>query len=119
MDRWTRIHSAAVHRTLAFALVCAIAVAAMPAGAHHEAPISSAAAAGAVDVASGHGDLEPRYQPAPAEPEPAYETSYLFATTRAVADSTLVPAAKLPLYVLTVPVDVALLPFAVVAGIFG
>ncbi len=63
-------------------------------------------------------ELEPRYEPVPPEPEPAYNTAYFFAISRAVAGSTLVPAAKLPFLVLTVPVDIALLPFAAMGGFF-
>jgi hypothetical protein len=62
--------------------------------------------------------LEPRYEPVPPAPEPGYDTAYFFAITRAIAGSTLVPAAKLPLFVLSVPVDVALLPFAAIGGFF-
>jgi hypothetical protein len=64
------------------------------------------------------GDLEPRYEPREPEPEPAYDSSLVFATTRAVADSTIVPAGKVPLYVLTIPVDIAFLPFALIGGLF-
>ena len=64
-------------------------------------------------------DLEPRYQPTPPEETSWYNSSYIFAVTRSVADSTLVPAAKAPLYVLTVPVDLVLLPIAAIGGLFG
>jgi hypothetical protein len=64
-------------------------------------------------------DLEPRYHPEPPVEEGWYNSSYIFAVTRSVADSTLVPAAKVPLYLLTVPVDLVLLPFATIGGFFG
>jgi hypothetical protein len=64
-------------------------------------------------------DLEPRYRPTPPEETSWYNSSYIFAVTRSVADSTLVPAAKAPLYVLTVPVDLVLLPIAAIGGLFG
>jgi hypothetical protein len=64
------------------------------------------------------GALEPRYKPVPPAPEPGYDTTYLFAITRAIAGSTLVPAAKVPLFVVSVPVDIALLPFAAIGGFF-
>lgn len=63
--------------------------------------------------------LEPRYQPVPPPEKSWYNDSYLFAMTRGVADSTLVPAAKVPLYLLTVPLDIVLLPFAAIGGMFG
>jgi hypothetical protein len=64
-------------------------------------------------------DLEPRYYPAPPEEKSWYNSSYIFAVTRSVNDSTLVPAAKVPLYLLTVPLDLVLLPFATIGGLFG
>jgi hypothetical protein len=39
--------------------------------------------------------------------------------TRTVAASTMVPAAKVPLFVLTVPLDIVFLPFAAIGGLFG
>jgi hypothetical protein len=62
------------------------------------------------------GTLKPSYEPRPVEPKPIYSTVYLFAITRAVASSTLVPAACVPLYVLTIPLDVAFLPIELIAG---
>ena len=64
-------------------------------------------------------ELEPRYQPAPVEEKGWYNSSYIFALTRGVADSTMVPAAKVPLYVLTVPLDLVFLPIAAFGGMFG
>jgi hypothetical protein len=64
-------------------------------------------------------ELQPRYEPVPPQPKSWYNNSYLFAMTRGVADSTMVPAAKAPLYLLTVPVDLVLLPFAAIGGLFG
>lgn len=71
-------------------------------------------------------ELEPRYPaPPPGEPGPyseegaGYNASYIFGMTRGVAASTMVPAAKVPLFVLTVPLDIVLLPFAVIGGFFG
>ena len=63
--------------------------------------------------------LEPRYQPVPPAEKSWYNDSYIFAMTRGVADSTMVPAAKVPLFVLTVPLDLVLLPFAAIGGLFG
>jgi len=64
-------------------------------------------------------ELEPRYQPVPPEEKSWYNDSYIFALTRGVADSTMVPAAKAPLFVLTVPLDLVLLPIAAIGGLFG
>lgn len=71
-------------------------------------------------------ELEPRYPaPPPGEPGPyseegaGYNASYIFGMTRGVAASTMVPAAKVPLFVLTVPLDIVFLPFAVIGGFFG
>jgi Flp pilus assembly protein CpaB len=72
-------------------------------------------------------ELEPAY-PAPPAGEPGpyneserkiYTSDYLFASTRAVARSTIVPAGKVPLFLLTVPVDLVCLPIALIAGFFG
>ena len=67
---------------------------------------------------SGSGTLEPTYQPRPPPEKEVYSTEYLFAITRAVADSTLVPAAQVPLYFLTIPADVVFLPIELIAGFF-
>ncbi len=76
-----------------------------------------------VQLAQAHGteprELEPRYQPVPPAEKSWYNDSYIFALTRGVADSTMVPAAKAPLYVLTVPIDLVLLPIAAFGGLFG
>ena len=86
---------------------------------------------GASAPASGHSDhqdttrsgqgqdtrpLEATYQPTP---EPGdFSDRYLFAMTRGVADSTLHPALQVPLFLVTVPVDIVLLPVAAIVGAF-
>jgi uncharacterized protein YceK len=45
-----------------------------------------------------------------------FNDEYVYATTRGVSDLHMHPAAKLSLYPLTLVVDTALLPFAVIAG---
>ena len=74
-------------------------------------------------VAQAHGteqgELDPRYQPVPPEQKSWYNAGYFFALTRSVAGSTLVPAAKAPLFLLTAPLDLVLLPFAAIGGLFG
>jgi hypothetical protein len=64
-------------------------------------------------------DLEPRYHSAPVEEESWYNSTYIFGMTRSVAQSTISPAGKAPLFLLTVPLDVVLLPFAAIGGLFG
>ena len=69
--------------------------------------------------AKGSRPLEPRYQPLEPEPKSWYNGSYIFGMTRGLADSTIAPAAKGPLFLFTVPLDIAFLPFAVIGGMFG
>ena len=76
-------------------------------------PLVTAQAQGTRD-----GELEPRYQPRTPEPEPAYDTSYIFAMTRGVSDTAIHPAGKVPLYFFTIPLDLALLPVALIGGLF-
>lgn len=64
-------------------------------------------------------ELEPRYKPVQPEEPGWYNSSYIFGMTRSVAHSTMVPAAKVPLFVLTVPLDIVFLPFAAIGGLFG
>jgi hypothetical protein len=66
-------------------------------------------------------ELRPRYEPVPpsTEPKPSYNSDYLFGMTRAVANSTMHPGAKAPLFVLTVPLDIVFLPFEAIGGFFG
>ncbi len=71
-------------------------------------------------------ELEPRYEaPAPGPPGPYneqerehYNSDYLFGMTRGVANSTMVPALKAPLFLFTVPLDIVFLPFAAIGGFF-
>ncbi|HVM95343.1 MAG TPA: hypothetical protein VMT89_03085 [Candidatus Acidoferrales bacterium] len=64
-------------------------------------------------------ELEPRYQPVPPEQKGWYNGSYIFGITRTVAASTMVPAVKVLLFPLTVPLDIVFLPFAAIGGCFG
>jgi len=63
--------------------------------------------------------LEPTFQPREPVPEPWYNSDYIFGMTRGVANSTMAPAGKAPLFVLTVPLDIVILPFALIGGFFG
>lgn len=65
-----------------------------------------------------HGKLEPRYQPREPKPKPWYNDSLIFGMTRGVTNSTIHPAAQVPLLVLTIPLDIAFLPFAAIGGFF-
>ncbi len=64
-------------------------------------------------------ELEPRYEPVPPQEKSWYNSSYLFGATRGVAGSTMVPAAKVSLYLLTLPFDLVTLPIAAIGGLFG
>lgn len=64
------------------------------------------------------GRLEPRYEPREPTPKPFYNSDLLFGMTRGVTGSTIHPAAQVPLLVLTIPLDIVLLPFAAIGGFF-
>jgi len=49
----------------------------------------------------------------------SYNSDYLFAVSKAVRDSSVPPAGKVFLFIPAVPVDIVLLPFAAIAGLFG
>ncbi len=110
------------HRSLAMfarALLLAAALITMPAptwaaGSQPEALVQVAQAEEAPQR-----ELQPRYEPVPPQPKSSYNNAYIFAATRGVADSAMMPVAKAPLFLLTVPLDIVLLPFAVIGGFFG
>lgn len=95
------------------------------------APASAEAESAPIVLAQDGGteprELEPAYAPPPPgkpgpynEAEgPGYNSDYMFGITRAVVNSTIVPAGKVPLFLLTVPLDIVLLPFAAIGGFFG
>lgn len=114
-----------------FALVASPDAHAAEAAAGHEESLSTRVAGEPIVVAQSGGttgrELEPAY-PAPPAGEPGpyneserqiYNSDYLFASTRALARSTIVPPAKAPLFLLSVPVDLVCLPIALIAGFFG
>ena len=74
---------------------------------------------GEVEARSGGGSLEPRYQPREPEKEPWYNSSYIFGMTRGLANSTIAPAGKAPLFIFTIPLDIVTLPFTLIGGLFG
>jgi len=65
------------------------------------------------------GRLAPRYDPVPPEEPPCYNNAYLFSMTRGLADSTIHPAGKAPLFLFAVPIDILLLPVTLISGFFG
>lgn len=111
-------------RTKAWRAVLVVTVVLLAAVGDSRSLSAGGARADASELAQAQGTqprpLEPRYQPEPPEPPPSwYNASYIFGLTRGVAGSTMVPAAKAPLFLLTVPLDVVLLPFAAIGGLFG
>jgi hypothetical protein len=98
--------------------------AAEPGSAGDAAGGSRLAASGAEAVRSAPSRLPAsigRTAVAPVELETheGYNASYIFGMTRGVARSTITPAVKPLLFVLTVPLDIVLLPFAAIGGLFG
>lgn len=68
---------------------------------------------------SGDGKLTPRYEPREPLKKPWYNSAYIFGMTRGVTGSTMHPAVKAPLLILTIPLDFVVLPFAAIGGLFG
>lgn len=81
----------------------------------------------AQDGGTSPRELEPAYRaPDPGDPGPyneregrGYNSDYLFGLSRSLGRSTIVPAAKAPLFLFTVPLDIVFLPFAAIGGFFG
>ncbi len=48
----------------------------------------------------------------------SFNDEYVFGLTRGVADSSMHPAVKILVFPITVPLDIALLPFEVIGGFF-
>ena len=71
------------------------------------------------DDDEGRGRLEPRYQPREPEPKSWYNSGYAFGMTRGIAHSTVHPAVKAPIFLVTLPLDLVFLPFALIGGMFG
>ena len=47
-----------------------------------------------------------------------YNSDYIFGMTKGVANSTWLPGFKVIFFVVTIPLDIALLPFAAIGGFF-
>jgi hypothetical protein len=119
-------HDRFVGRLLAVLVALSIVLAPVAWAADEPAPSSeptqTEVGQAAADDSQFHTDgrLEPTYPPREPEPPPGwYNASYLFGMTRSVAASTMSPGAKVPLFVLTVPLDIVFLPFAAIGGLFG
>ena len=52
------------------------------------------------------------------EDRSGYDSSFMFAMSRGLAQSTVVTPLKPPLFLFTIPLDIVLLPFAAIAGFF-
>lgn len=52
------------------------------------------------------------------DPRPGWTSEYVFGMSKGVMNSTLEPALKPAVMLLTVPLDLALLPFSAIAGFF-
>lgn len=102
---------------LALCALLGALVATAPAAAH-SGHAEDAECGDPADEACREGSLAPSYEARPAPGPRIYTTDYLFATTRAVANSTIVPAGRVPLFFLTIPVDTVFLPIAAIAGFF-
>jgi hypothetical protein len=101
-------------RTTSLLFIALLLFGAAPAlAAHHEAESSETKSGQASDESA---PLQATFEPTP-EPS-GYTTDYYFAMTRGVSNSTLHKAFALPLFLLTVPVDIMLLPGAAIAGFF-
>lgn len=103
--------------TFPLALCALLGVLSAPALAH-SGHAGDEACGGDAREACEEDALAPSYEPRPPEEPPVYTTDYFFATTRAVASSTIVPAGRVPLFFLTIPIDTVFLPIAAIAGFF-
>lgn len=63
-------------------------------------------------------ELQPRYEPVQPQAQSSYNDEYIFGLTRGIAESTLHPVGKILLFPLTVPLDLVLLPFEAIGGLF-
>ena len=82
------------------------------------AVLAAAPPALAAEGGEDSGTLEPTHKPMPPPEKKTYTTDYLFAITRSVTNSTIVPAGRVPLYFLTIPCDIVFLPIEAIAGFF-
>jgi len=95
------------------------AVAADVSGLHTPVPVEPSLHRLAQAADAESRELQPRYEPVPPQPKSSYNSSYIFGMTKDLAASTIAPAGKAPLFLLTVPLDIVLLPFTIIGGFFG
>ena len=117
---------AGLFRSVLFGLLVALVAAESSAASPTESASSSKIAkpevfaqANETPETDGSRPLEPRYQPSEPLEKSWYNSNYLFGMTRGIANSTLAPGAKVPIFLLTVPLDIICLPFAAIGGLFG
>lgn len=72
-----------------------------------------------VDPPSQSRPLRPTYEPKEPPANSWYNSDYIFGMTRGVTGSTMHPAVKAPFLIFTLPLDIVLLPFTVIGGLFG
>ena len=78
------------------------------------APLLALALFAATPAAPAFADRYDRYD----DRRGAYNDEYLFVATRTVADAEVHPVAKVPLFPLTIVLDLVALPVEVLAGFF-
>ena len=102
-------------------ILCAAVVAVGAVGAAAtERPDAESGYAYAARAMSSHGAASSDPARSKAEIEAwHYNSDYLFGLSRGTADSALLPAFKPLVFLLTVPLDIALLPIAAIGGLFG
>lgn len=118
--------------TFSAVVLTAVLVATVATGSAYAAPLSPSttpssveqprADLGGVQLAQDNGselrELQPRYESAQPAPKSSFNDDYIFALTRGVADSTMNDAAKAFLFPVTVPLDLVMLPFSLIGGLF-
>lgn len=70
----------------------------------------------AQETASSHS--QPHHGHDETRQDGSYNDEYVFGLTRGIAESSMHPAAKILVFPMTVPLDLALLPFEVIGGLF-
>ena len=95
-----------------FSLFCLLLVLPAP-GAYGTAPIAED------HRTEGKIDSGPALAESERSPGWAYNSDYIFALSRAVRDSGLAEAGKVPLFIPSIIIDTAFLPVALIAGLLG
>ena len=82
------------------------------------APLLALAIALAVPTSPAFADRYDRYDDRYEDRRGSYNSEYLFAATRGVTEMDTSPVVKVPLIPLTLVLDLAILPFQAIAGLF-